>query len=88
MRRDGKLLPKHHLQTARAISILTEAFNRVQRLRASLTGPTHDDLADMPADLDALRDEVAQQIDKFIASRAHAADGGDAGAAPSAAVSP
>jgi hypothetical protein len=88
VRREGRLLPKNHLQTARAISILTEAFNRVQRLRASLTGPIHDDFAIMPADLDALRDEVAQQIDKFIASRGHAADGGDAGAAPPDAVSP
>lgn len=82
VRRDGKLLPKHHLHTARAISILTEAFNRLQRLRASLTGPSHDDLSDMPADLDAYRVELARQIDAFIASRTNAGIAEDTAAAP------
>jgi hypothetical protein len=82
VRRDGKLLPKHHLQTARALSILTEAFNRLQRLRASLNGPSHDDIADMPADLDAFRDDLARRIDAFIESRADAGDAQDPAAAP------
>lgn len=71
MRRDGRLLPAHHLATARAISILTEAFNRLARLRAALPGTIDDDSvsADMPADLDAFREELAQRIEKFIASR-------------------
>ncbi len=79
MRRDGKLLPKHHLATARAISILTEAFNRLARLRAALPGTIHDDTAhdnlanfDMPADLDAFREALAQRIEKFLASRTDA----------------
>ncbi|HWK96418.1 MAG TPA: hypothetical protein VNR39_13445 [Pseudolabrys sp.] len=83
VRRDGKLLPKHHLQTARALSILTEAFNRLQRLRASLNGPSHDDYSDMPADLDAFRDDLARRIDAFIESRADAGDAQDLAAAPS-----
>ena len=82
VRRDGKLLPKHHLQTARAISILTEAFNRLQRLRASSNGPIHDDLSDMPADLDAYRLELARQIDAFIASRTDAGVAEDSVATP------
>jgi hypothetical protein len=79
MRRDGRLLPKHHLATARAISILTEAFNRLARLRAALPGTidddsAHDNLAnfDMPADLDAFREALAQRIEKFLASRTDA----------------
>ncbi len=83
VRRDGKLLPKHHLQTARALSILTEAFNRLQRLRASLNGPSHDDLSDMPADLDAFRDDLARRIDAFIESRADAGDAQEPAAAAS-----
>jgi hypothetical protein len=88
MRRDGRLLPKHHLTTARAISILTEAFNRLARLRAALPGTTHDDLAatDMPADLDAFREELAQRIEKFIASRTDAGAFADVAAAPSEAT--
>lgn len=82
VRRDGKLLPKHHLQTARAISILTEAFNRLQRLRASSNGSIHDDLSDMPADLDAYRFELARQIDAFIASRTNAGTAEDTVATP------
>jgi hypothetical protein len=85
-RRTGRLVPKQHLANARAISVLTEAFNRLQRLRADLSGPIHDDTAntfsDMPADLDAFRDELARRIDAFIASRANAADAGDAAAGP------
>ncbi len=82
VRRDGKLLPKHHLQTARAISILTEAFNRLQRLRASSNGSIHDDISDMPADLDAYRLELARQIDAFIESRTNAGVVEDGVAAP------
>ena len=92
MRRDGKLLPKHHLETARAISILTEAFNRLARLRAALPGTIHDDLAAtdryavLPADLDAFREELAQRIEKFLASRTDAGAFADAAAASAAAI--
>ena len=88
MRRDGRLLPKHHLATARAISILTEAFNRLARLRAALPGTFHDDsaTADMPANLDAFREELAQRIETFLASRTDAGAFIDAAAAPAAAT--
>ena len=88
MRRDGRLLPKHHLETARAISILTEAFNRLARLRAALPGTIHNDLAatDMPADLDAFREELAQRIEKFLASRTDAGAFADVAAASPPAV--
>ena len=72
MRRNGKLLAKQHLATARAISILTDAFNKLQRTRAALSGSTHDSAyanADMPTDPDAFRDELARRIRAFVASR-------------------
>lgn len=82
LRKNGKLLAKQHLATARAISILTEAFNRLQRLRAALPGSIdHDSYADAPADLDAFRDELARRIDAFIASRTDAGTGGEDDAA-------
>ena len=92
MRRDGRLLPKHHLATARAISILTEAFNRLARLRAALPGTIHDDLAAtdryavLPADLDAFREELAQRIETVLASRTDAGAFIDAAAASAAAT--
>lgn len=70
LRKNGKLLPKQHLATARAISILTEAYNRLQRMRAAEPGSIHhDSYADAPADLDAFRDELARRIRAFVASR-------------------
>lgn len=88
-RRNGRLVPKQHLANARAISILTEAFNKLQRLRADLSGPTHDTHAspydDMPADPDAFRDELARRIEAFLASRP---DEGDAGSTAAAAPDP
>ena len=80
MRRDGKLLPKHHLATARAISILTEAFNKLQRLRAAQPGQNHDDNSDMPADLDEYRLELTRRIRQFLRSRSAGGDGGRAAA--------
>ena len=90
MRRDGKLLPKHHLATARAISILTEAFNTLQRLRAAQPRQNHDDLSDryadrydvLPADLDEYRLALTRRIQEFLRSRAAAGAGGGAAAEP------
>jgi hypothetical protein len=84
LRRNGKLTAKDHLATARAISILTDAFNRLQRQRAGLPGSIHDDVAaaEMPTDLDAFRDQLARRIDAFIASRANAGTSGGDDAAP------
>jgi hypothetical protein len=76
MRRDGKLMPAHHLATARAISILTEAFNKLQRLRAAQPGQNHDDIADMPADLDEYRLELTRRIREFLRSRSAGRNGG------------
>ena len=84
VRRAGKLIAREHLPTARAISILTEAFNKLQRLRAAQPGTIHDDLAnaDMPADLDAFREALAQRIENFLASRTDAGAFADPAAEP------
>jgi hypothetical protein len=83
LRKNGKLLPKQHLATARAISILIEAFNRLQLMRAASPGSiTHDSYIDAPADLDAFRDELARRIRAFVAGRAGTRDGGGAAAVP------
>ncbi|MFZ0846012.1 MAG: hypothetical protein WAM62_09490 [Pseudolabrys sp.] len=89
VRRNGKLLAKQHLATARAISILTEAFNRLQRLRAAATGSNaHElsDASDISADADAFRLDLARRIAAFMESRPDNADAGGAAApAPGAA---
>jgi transposase-like protein len=80
VRRAGKLIARQHLPTARAISILTEAFNKLQRLRAAQPGQNHDDIADMPADLDEYRLELTRRIREFLRSRVAGRDGGGAAA--------
>ena len=80
VRRAGKLIAREHLPTARAISILTDAFNTLQRLRAAQPGRNDDDNADryadrydvLPADLDAFREALTQRIESFLASRTDA----------------
>jgi transposase-like protein len=74
VRRAGKLIARQHLPTARAISILTEAFNKLQRLRAAQPGQSHDDsrdryASDVPADLDEYRLELTRRIRQFLESR-------------------
>jgi hypothetical protein len=84
LRKNGMLLPTQHLATARAINTLTDAFNKLQRMRAALSGPIHDNAvsADTPADLDEFRDELARRIRAFVASRAGPRDAdGDSGPA-------
>jgi hypothetical protein len=83
LRKNGMLLPTQHLATARAINTLTDAFNKLQRMRAAhVPGSTHDDATDMPADLDEFRDELARRIRAFVASRAGPRDAdGDSGSA-------
>ena len=87
-RRNGRLVPKQHLANARAISVLTEAFNKLQRLRADLSGSINNDpndantFSDTPADPDAFRDELARRIRAFVASRTGTRDAdGDPGPA-------
>jgi hypothetical protein len=90
VRRAGKLIARQHLPTARAISILTEAFNKLQRLRAAQPGQIHDDISDMPADLpadlDAYRLELTRRIETFLASRPDVGADREPAAAPAAAV--
>ena len=90
VRRAGKLVAREHLPTARAISVLTEAFNTLQRLRAAQPGRNDDDNSDryadrydvLPADLDAFREALAQRIESFLASRTDAGVFIDAAAEP------
>jgi transposase-like protein len=63
-------------RTARTLSILTETLTKLRRHRlaaAAQAGAGHDD--DLPADIDAFRDDLARRIEAFVASRA---DEGDA----------
>ncbi len=86
VRRAGKLIAREHLPTARAISILTEAFNKLQRLRAAQPGQNHDDTSDMPADLDDYRLELTRQIEQFLESRFAAGADGQGAAQPAEGV--
>lgn len=84
VRSAGKLIAREHLPTARAISILTEAFNTLQRLRTAQPGQNHDNpdrYDDMPADLDAFREDLARQIEAFMESRPDEDDAEDNSAA-------
>lgn len=57
-------------RTARTLSNLTDTLYRLQRLRAGIPEALHDhDDDDMPADLDAFRDELARRIEAFMESR-------------------
>jgi hypothetical protein len=60
-------------RTARTLSTLTDTLQKLQRLQCAIpaNGPDHD----MPADIDAFRDELARQIEEFVASRPDTADG-------------
>jgi hypothetical protein len=54
-------------RTARTLSILTHTLQKLQRLQCAVpaNGPDYD----MPADIDAFRDELARRIDEMVASR-------------------
>jgi hypothetical protein len=87
-RKNGRLLPTERLAVARAINTLTDTFNKLQRMRANLPGSIHDDHAyDMPADLDAFRDDLARQIEAFMESRPDEDDAKDDSAAQTGDVS-
>ena len=60
-------------RTARTLSTLTDTLQKPQRLQCAVpaNGPDHD----MPADIDAFRDELARQIEEFVESRSDTADG-------------
>ena len=65
--------PRDALETARTLTILTEALHRLERLQGGAPQPGYDD-DDFPTDIDAFRDELAQKIESFLASRADAGD--------------
>ncbi len=69
-------------RTARTLATLTETLHKLQHLQSTPanTGP---DNADMPADIDEFRNELARRIDEFVARRA---DPGAAGGSPIATV--
>jgi hypothetical protein len=66
--------------------MLTQTLQLIQRMRASAALEAertrkdngHDD-DDLPADIDAFRDELARRIDAFVASRTGAAGAGGDG---------
>jgi hypothetical protein len=60
-------------RTARTLSTLTDTLQKLQRLQCGVpaNGPDYD----MPADIDAFRDELARQIEEFVASRSDTPNG-------------
>jgi hypothetical protein len=60
-------------RTARTLSTLTDTLQKLQRLQCAVpaNGPDYD----MPSDIDAFRDELARQIEEFVASRSDTPDG-------------
>jgi hypothetical protein len=73
-------------ETVRTLSMLTQTLQIIQRLRASAALEAErtrkdngDDNDDLPADIEAFRDELARRIDAFVASRTGAAGAGGAG---------
>jgi len=75
-------------RTSRTLSSLTATLQRIQRMQAGLpaTGADYDD--DIPADLDAIRLDLARRIAAFMESRPDDEDAGElAGAAADPAAS-
>ena len=69
------LTPVESERITRTLERLTATLSKVERLRASAApsnSPTFD--YDMPEDIDAFRDELARQIEAFVASRGHEID--------------
>jgi hypothetical protein len=63
-------------RTARTLSSLTQTMHRLQRMRCGTPEVgLHDD--DMPSDIDAFREALAQRIEAFLASRGDEDDAGD-----------
>jgi len=59
------------METARALSSLTDTLNRLQRMRAEEKPPAeaHEEYDDLPTDIDAFRDALARRIEAFMESR-------------------
>jgi hypothetical protein len=72
---------------SRTLVALTGALQKLQRMACgpSQAGQIHDDISDIPADIDAFREALAQRIEKFLANRTDADAYMDADAAGDAA---
>jgi hypothetical protein len=66
--------PRGFAGTARTLSILTETLQKLQRLQPGPANTGPDD-ADIPADIDEFRNELARRIDAFVMQRTDAGDG-------------
>ena len=73
--------PRGFAGTARTLSILTETLQKLQRLQPDPANTGPDD-ADIPADIDEFRNELARRIEVFVIERTDAGDGGGAVAPP------
>jgi hypothetical protein len=73
-------------RTARTLASLTETLQKLQRMEPDPANAGPDD-ADMPADIDEFRNELARRIEVFVAERADAGDAGGA-VAPSLDAAP
>jgi hypothetical protein len=72
-------------RTSRTLADLTTTLERLHRLEIGAPRhngqDTHDDTSDMPADLDAFREDLARQIEAFMESRPDEDDAEDDSAA-------
>jgi hypothetical protein len=60
--------PREGEASARTLTSLTAVLQKIHLMRCGLNpSDTHDD--DIPADIDAFRDEIARRIEAFVASR-------------------
>jgi hypothetical protein len=62
-------------RTARTLASLTETLQKLQRMQPTPANTGPDD-ADMPADIDEFRNELARRIDMFVMQRTDPGDGG------------
>jgi hypothetical protein len=69
--------PAEAERTARTLASLTDTMHTLQRMSCATPQANDDD--DMPADLDAFRDELARRIRAFVASRTGTGDASGAG---------
>ena len=81
LRTQLKRPPRGSGGTARTLAILTETLQKLQQLQRNPANSGSND-ADMPADIDEFRNELARRIDEFVASRIDAGSGGATALSP------
>jgi hypothetical protein len=78
--------PAEAQKTARALSILTQTYQVIERLRHGREIPPspedNETSDDLPSDIDEFRRELARRIDTFVASRTDARNAGAGGTPP------